>query len=409
MKMIKPQLDNTFCWFPFYHLALKDWDHDGSLNTPAPCCVSMNNKEDPMGWEKWKKDILDKPGNKWQNIFHHESFQKLRRDALNNVKNSACQTCWEQESRSGISDRLRSPDPLISEIDIDNPKMISYDLKIDDSCNLRCRMCTPHLSNKLRIDAKQFHERGIELPETYQASVNTQTRYLQENSHQEVLNTLNDKEWNFLLDNLSSCRELKIAGGEPFTSKIFNELLDYAIANNYAKDIQLTILTNATKFSNATINKVGKFKKLVAYFSIDGINKTYEYIRYPMPFKKLQSSVVNFLNNATNYDGIGHSFTVQVYNIHNVIDYVDYYMEFYSKYIDKLTHLSILFDLVHPENGPLSIKWLPNYILKPILDKIELKNIDYGPKVKIHLDNLKGYIQEALVVDEKLKLEKKGT
>ena len=81
-------------------------------------------------------------------------------------------------------------------------------------------------------------------------------------------------------------------------------------------------------------------------------------------------------------------------------------MEFYSKYIDKLTHLSILFDLVHPENGPLSIKWLPNYILKPILDKIELKNIDYGPKVKIHLDNLKGYIQEALVVDEKLKLEK---
>ena len=64
--------------------------------------------------------------------------------------------------------------------------------------------------------------------------------------------------------------------------------------------------------------------------------------------------------------------------------------------------LSILFDLVHPENGPLSIKWLPNYILKPILDKIELKNINYGPKVKIHLDNLKGYIQEALVVDEKL-------
>jgi len=89
---MKPTKDNTFCWYPFHRLAIKEWK-DGKISLPVPCCVSQNTQNDPMGWESWKHEIENAPGNKIKNIFNHRAFEQLRRDAMTNVKNPACKTC----------------------------------------------------------------------------------------------------------------------------------------------------------------------------------------------------------------------------------------------------------------------------------------------------------------------------
>lgn len=377
---MKPSKDNTFCWYPFHRLAIKVWK-DGEVSVPAPCCVSQNTQTDPMGWESWKHEVENAPGNKLKNIFNHKVFEKLRQDGILGIKNSACKTCWQREEKTGSSDRLKySPNSKQYVKSIDDMQITSYDIQISNECNLRCRMCTPLLSDKLRKDYMMFKDRKAELP----------TGWEQYNGTDDI-DMANASEWRYLLDNLDTCKHIKFTGGEVFVSKRFKEFLDYAIENNNAEHIDLHIITNATKFTNEMLGKIKNFKSFSPVFSIDGIGKTYEYIRYPMPFDKLQKSITNFIRSEVNCKDISHAFVLSVYNLHNVYDYINYYKDFY-KDVDKDMHFS--FDFVHPYEGPLACKWLPNNIIQSQLDKLNTLD-DFS------LNEIKKYLNNALKINDK--------
>ena len=384
---MKPSKDNTFCWYPFHRLAIKEW-RNGKILNPMPCCASQNTQDDPMNWNSWKHEIENMPGNKIKNIFNHKAFEQLRRDAMTNVKNPACKTCWQREAEVGTSDRLKySPNGEKYTKSMNNLQVTSYDIQISDECNLRCRMCVPWLSNKLRTDMKLFKEHNLELP----AGWKYKEKYLKENSHTEVLTEADQSEWQYLLDNLSTCEHIKFTGGEVFVSKRFKEFLDYAIETGHASHIDLFVITNATKFTNEIIQKIKHFRNFNPVFSIDGTDKTYEYIRHPMPFAKLQKSITNFLNADIKCDTITHAFVLSIYNLHNVYDYISYYKDFYKNTNKKLY---FAFDFVHPYDGPLACKWLPNNMLKPIADK--LSTVDDST-----LNEIKQYLNNALQLDDK--------
>ena len=368
---MKPSKDNTFCWYPFHRLAIKEWK-DGKINVPLPCCASQNTQHDPMNWQLWKHEVETAPGNKIKNIFNHSAFEKLRRDAMSGVKNSACKTCWQREAETGTSDRLRySPNGEQYVSSINNLQVTSYDIQISNECNLRCRMCTPWLSNQLQKDYELFKQRGVELPAGWEKFDN-------------ITSTADSSEWKHLLNNLDTCKHIKFTGGEVFVSKRFREFLDYAIETKHAQHIDLHVITNATKFTDQAIEKINNFKSFSPVFSVDGVGKTYEYIRYPMPFDKLQNSITKFVNSDVNCKDISHAFVLSVYNMHNVYDYVNYYKNFY-KDVDKDIHFS--FDFVHPYEGPLACKWLPNNIIQSQLDKINTLDDSSLDEVKQYLKN----------------------
>ena len=386
---MKPTKDNTFCWYPFHRLAIKEWV-DGKINVPAPCCVSQNTQNDPMKWESWKHEVEGKSGNKIKNIFDHSTFKKLRSDALNNIKNPACKTCWQREAETGSSDRLRySPNGEIHAKSIVNLQVTSYDIQVSNECNLRCRMCAPWISDKLRKDFRMFKNRDAELPTGWNQFTDTNK-----------LNTADEHEWKYLLDNLDTCEHIKFTGGEVFISKRFKEFLNYAIETDNAHHIDLQVITNATKFTNEVLEKIKKFRVFSPVFSIDGIDQTYEYIRYPMPFNKLQKSITNFINSDVKCEDISHAFVLSVYNLHNVYDYINYYKEFYKGVVGKTIYYS--FDFVHPYEGPLAVKWLPNDIIRSQLDKL---NTLHDPS----LNEVKQYLKNAIQINDtdKMKMWKK--
>ena len=387
---MKPSKDNTFCWYPFHRLAIKTWDN-GKIATPLPCCASQNTQPDPMNWNEWKHEVENAPGNKLKNIFNHKSFEKLRRDTMSGVKNPACKTCWQREAETGTSDRLKlSHKDKKYVTSINNLKITSYDIQISDECNLRCRMCAPWLSNKLRIDLKMFQERNVEWPTGWE-NAKKENFHFEKDSHKLAYQTATKTEWQYLLDNIETCEHIKFTGGEVFVSKRFKEFLDYAIKTNHAQHIDLFVITNATKFTSEILKKIKKFKSFSPVFSIDGVGKTYEYIRYPMPFDKLQKSITSFIQSDVNCKDISHAFVLSVYNLHNVYDYVNYYKDFY-KDVDKDMYFS--FDFVHPYEGPLACKWLPNNIIQSQLDKINTLD---DPS----LNEIKQYLKNALKIDDK--------
>jgi MoaA/NifB/PqqE/SkfB family radical SAM enzyme len=65
------------------------------------------------------------------------------------------------------------------------------------------------------------------------------------------------------------------------------------------------------------MEKLNKFKNLHFHFSIDGINKTLEYIRWPANWKKVNDNIQTFSKHKAECN-----ITIQAYNIHNLKDFL---------------------------------------------------------------------------------------
>ena len=148
---MEPSKDNTFCWHPFKQLAIKEWN-SGSIGNATPCCNMIRPESpDPMGVKTKLRTV--KPTAK--EIFHGEEMAGLRSAMLAGERHSACDVCWRMEDRGAGSYRL-------SEIKEDSPQLITdpqlqvIDFSFGENCNLRCRICMPGLSNKLRLDYRYF-------------------------------------------------------------------------------------------------------------------------------------------------------------------------------------------------------------------------------------------------------------
>lgn len=74
---MKPEVDNTFCWYPFTLLALKEWHKDWGIVNASPCCNSIRPETpDPLNIKPKLKSSPDSimP----YDIFHGEEMESIR-------------------------------------------------------------------------------------------------------------------------------------------------------------------------------------------------------------------------------------------------------------------------------------------------------------------------------------------
>ena len=352
-----------------------------------------------------------------EEIFHGKTMNEIREYALTNRKHPSCATCWKMEENGNEDDvysyRLDSMPPGLlkitdkDELDdlIENPKLSSIDFAFGENCNLRCRMCQPGLSNKLRLDYQYFAEnnidtRGIqgfdwrkrrdtiiEEDSLSELSLEEQKRIDQElyiGGEYEVYNWKDGKQWENILDNIHNLRHIKATGGETLMSKPFIQFLDTAIETGASKNIMLEFHTNATKFSSDNIEKLKKFDGLVLNCSIDGYGKNYEYIRYPMKFSVLEKSLRNILESVkdVNYERTPYGFiknfsfnvVLSALNAHYLEDLVEFHYGLHKEYGRKSNEFSVFFlDLLWPEEKYINVKFLPKHIKLDLIEKF--KNI----------------------------------
>lgn len=327
---MNPDKSNTFCYFPFSQLALKDWDAGHGLVNVAPCCNTARRFIDTLGLQELlKSDKTITP----EQIFFSKPMNALRQDMLNGIKNPICNTCWKSEAQNPSnpwSPRIYSYLPDKDDFDYTNPRLQAIDFGLGENCNLRCRMCVPELSNKLRIDQKFAYESGFkkvsdEATIGFTLSDSMPDHLKSSTCHTDVLYFERDSAaWQWVMENIRNLRMIRATGGEIFVEKAYIELLDEAIKQNTANKIVLHFHTNATKFSNSIIQKLIQFKSLEPNLSIDSVGKNYEYIRYPMTWKKLEANVnkllsevhhnISNLHNNIAYSSLNAHFIFETYN-----------------------------------------------------------------------------------------------
>ena len=339
---------------PFTGLATRE---DGAIKV---CCRSQ-----PIGYIQ--NETLEQA---WNN----ETMREVRRQVLNNERPDVCKPCFDLEDQGVQSLRQRHvagvipearinlyPDALNS-LDEDYTMPFEFptmEIKLNNLCNLKCRMCNPLDSTSWKDwnEVKPFYEKedNILIP-IIDALTDTPGSYI--GPFDDSYNW-----WNSFEKLLPYFRRVEFAGGEPLMDPYHYKILDKLA--QYGENIELKYATNGTTLGikgGRTIHDYWpKFKSIAVNVSIDGIHDVYEYIRGNGKFSEIEENVRVF-KSFPNVSRVVGAFTVQANNIMQICDVIDYF----------LNDMGIVFyshRVTYPR--PLSAQTLPVELKEQVIQKLE--------------------------------------
>jgi hypothetical protein len=339
---------------PFTGLATRE---DGAIKI---CCRSQ-----PIGWIQEQS---------LEEAWNSDKMKTVRKQVLNGERPDVCKPCFDLEDQGVQSLRQRHIADVIPESRInlypnalnklrDNYSMPfefpTIEIKINNLCNLKCRMCNPLDSTSWKDwnAVEKFYEKE----NNYLVST---VRNLTKKPGQYIGPFDNSKNWwNSFEKLLPYFRRIEFAGGEPLMDPYHYRILDMLAP--YGNNIELKYATNGTtlgiKKGRTIYDYWPKFKSIAVNVSIDGIHDVYEYIRGNGKFKTIEDNIKIF-KTFTNVSRIVGAFTVQTNNIMQIDQVINYF----------LNDLEIVF-YSHRVNYPraLSAQTLPAPLKKIVIKKLK--------------------------------------
>ena len=307
------QNSKTFCMHPFTGLATRE---DGAI---CACCRSH-----PVGF-------IDKAN--LEEIWNNGTMQRIRRQVLNNERPPECEPCFSLEDQGVESLRQRHiagkiPEarinlypntPLLEVMPFEIPTM---ELKLNNLCNLKCRMCHP-------MDSTSWND-WSEVKEYYKKENNIMYAIVEEHNleNKPHLDKFQDSPqwWASLEKLLPYFRRVEFAGGEPLMDPQHYKILDMLAP--YGNQIEIKYATNLSMLgkSNRTVWQYWpKFKSVAVNVSIDGLRSSYEYVRGNSSWAELINNIKQ-IQTIPNISRIVGAVTVQVSNVLILDKMIEYFL-----------------------------------------------------------------------------------
>ena len=339
---------------PFTGLATRE---DGAIKV---CCRSL-----PIG--NIKNETLEEAWN-------GEKMREVRRQVLSDERPDVCKPCFDLEDQGVQSLRQRHiannipesrvnlyPDALKSlTTDMTMPfELPTMEIKINNLCNLKCRMCNP-------LDSTQWKDWNS-IVEHYKKEDNYLVKAVEDLGLTKApyVGLFDDKKewWDSLRKLLPHFKRVEFAGGEPLMDPMHYKILDLLSENG--KNIEIKYATNGTVLGikgRWIKDYWPKFKSVAVNVSIDGIDEVYEYVRSNGKFQDVVDNV-RIMKNIPTVSRIVGAFTVQSNNIMQIDKVIDYF----------LNKLEIVF-YSHRVQYPraLSAQVLPKELKDKVIVKLEL-------------------------------------
>jgi MoaA/NifB/PqqE/SkfB family radical SAM enzyme len=308
----------TFCMHPFTGLATRE---DGAIQA---CCRSH-----PVGF-------IDKQS--LEEIWNGDTMKRIRRQVLNNERPPECDQCFSLEDQGVVSLRQRHVSGAIPESrvnlypnalnvlkdDYSMPFEIpTMELKLNNLCNLKCRMCHP-------MDSTAWND-WSEIKDFYKAEGNIMYAIVEEHNleRKPFLDKFQDSpEWWASLEKLlPHFRRVEFAGGEPLMDPQHYRILDMLAP--YGHQIEIKYATNLSMLGkgNRTVWEYWpKFKSVAVNVSIDGIGASYEYVRGNASWAELINNIKQ-IQTIPNISRIVGAVTVQVSNVLVLDKIIEYFLD----------------------------------------------------------------------------------
>lgn len=311
-----------------------------------------NSCSDSLHWWSDKNIPMDLTTHSLEEIWNSDSRQQFLNDLRNGVEHANCEKCWQKE-RIGIESKRQISNRIFSNNNKLTPQFI--DLKWGNVCNLKCRHCNPWTSSKWlkewyaveRKDRQEFAEYAQEFS-------TTQKSYRHDN-HEHFHTTF--KKW--FLDS----KNLMLYGGEGMYVKDVQKMFAEAANSGQSKNIDVYINTNGTIYSEEWIEILSKFRSVRMAFSIDGIGKSFDYIRSGASWNEVCTNFKKY-QQISNID-ISIVTTIFTLNVYNSAE--------------------ILYNIFNE----LGVMPSVNFVYGPEWWDIRILPIDVKEKISIKLDELK--------------------
>jgi organic radical activating enzyme len=222
-----------------------------------PCCVWQDHPGTPSlkYWDDWKS--------------RHDQWGKLQEQGWL----PQCRGCKNYEDQGQGSYRT-SLNRLL-----ENAQGIAYwDLKINNTCTLACRMCDSWSSSKW---------------EQYADTPGIMQMYLipQDNRwHRESMD---------ILAEMIDAKVVKFTGGEPLLIPQVRKIVQQLVDDDIAPAIELHLVSNGMQDFTDWLPLFEKFKHVRITVSIDALGDRYEYIRPHASWSQVEHNVLELSENRT--------------------------------------------------------------------------------------------------------------
>lgn len=293
----------TFCIIPWIHI--NTWPNGNVFQ----CCIT-----------DFRNNIGNLNENTLEEIWNNDAYKELRRQLMNNEKPVGCNKCYEQEGNNIRSFRLDANEKFAKHIEpslenttddgqCDTMKLVYWDFRFSNLCNMKCRMCGGHLSSMWNKDEEAIYGRASEP----KGVVNTSD------------NSIDDM-YVILDEQISNVEEIYFAGGEPLIMDEHYYILEQLIKHGRT-DVRLRYNTNLLKLSYKKWDVMelwSHFDNVQVIASIDAMGERGEYIRKGTVWDTIDKNIQIMIDSDILF---GVSPTIQVMNALHITDFVQYLLD----------------------------------------------------------------------------------
>jgi hypothetical protein len=339
-KKMNKRPSETFCALPWVHLSTRP---DGSMRV---CCtanassVGPTNDKEHGGQVGIVKDEHGKPSNlnvsDFNTAWNSTYMRNVRKQMLNGEVPPSCTKCFKEEAAGHRSKRMWETDYWAQRVDIDKlvldtqddgqvpPQLAYIDLRFGTKCQLACVMCSPHDSSGWIKDWMQIHPKVTNevLKDSMQWNDKGSSNGSSYNWHKN-----NPTFWKQFYEQMPYMQQIYFAGGESLIIEEHYEILEYAIKNDLAKNLEIRYNSNGVEWRDDLFELWKEFKLVRFHYSIDDIDERNEYIRYPSLWERSQE-VFHILDKETSDNvEITVACAVQALNIYYIPDFIKWKLE----------------------------------------------------------------------------------
>lgn len=231
-----------------------------------------------------------------------------------------CSHCIKQES-SGATWSHRHL--------FNNPREFVLGVCFDNVCNLKCVTCSPIHSSQLigewedlsllngKYDKKYYIKLGKQAPSKIDF----------------IKDVLNNSDFDIL--------KLEIFGGEPLINPLIFKFIDWLTEQKYAKQTFLSITSNSTTYTEKLKEYTDKLYQVALQISIDGIEDTFEYLRYGTVWNETVDVINKYHSMVGNVSNFSLSFNYTL-SWMNSMHFIDFYNWSQKNYPNIQLHLTKL-------------------------------------------------------------------
>ena len=382
---IKPSEGNkTFCMAPWTHTYLSP------QSERRLCCASREKASWASQYidsEKADKNSEYTPISLEQH-WNSPYMMDIRKSLLAGEEISQCQVCNHKLLNIYTYRDYFTKNLFVNKIDevfektnddgYTEMKPISFDYRISNLCNFKCRMCGDQLSSSWEAENRMlgYYDNGAE------AWATKEFKPIIEKFQKEVA----EKElWDAVYE--GRIEEIYLVGGEPLMFEIHCDTMKYLVESGHSKNVTVRYNTNLSRTSFKGTNLydlLPHFKKVNVSASIDGTDKIVEYIRHGIKWETWLDNFKKglFLNELYGDDGMVLDITITSPGLFSMKDLFDLALELNVKsYIKK----TFAFD----SSIIISPSMIPRTILNQIIDdNINYMKLKVTPKTKIYIESL---------------------